>query len=486
MESTTKTKNISPTPKLVKVKVDCVICAEEVYERKIVTCPFCKFEVCSTCIHTFLMGIDDDRPRCMENTCKKVWTYEFVSENFPPSFHNHEYRERRATLLFEREKSLLPGTQGLVARERLREKTLKDVAELLDENSMYRELIIRNNEKIRLSRLNFTQADGGEELDENGNQTMLSNKKVNFTRACPVDECRGFLSTSLKCGLCEGYACKDCHLPKSSKHDDDHICDPDLVATVKLLASDTKPCPACATPIFKIVGCDQMYCTQCHTAFSWLRGTIERGVIHNPHFYEAQRAMNNGVAPSRQTAFRCGGPPAIWEINEVLDRENIYFELASDAHRLINHINMIELPRYPNTIGDLDNSSLRIDYLLNRITEKQWISKLKNKMKKQEKDGELNMVLTMFTTTMADLFGNILESDNNDIDLSIVSMFKLREYTNNSLKKIGVRYGNIYPNISDNFTFLTNANAALNRSAIKQRALEAQRILAEQTRLIRW
>lgn len=404
------------------------------------------------------MGIDDDRPRCMNNVCKKVWTYEFLSDNFQPSFHNKKYRNRRATLLHEREKSLLPGTQPLVAIEKRMEMNKKKIRDIMDETSMYRELIRQNDTRIRL-----LQNDHGEEnhrilLNDHGEEKGLKKKKTRvFTRACPVEVCRGFLSTGLKCGTCDGYACKYCHLPKACKHDDDHKCDPDLVATVQLLAQDTKPCPACATPIFKIHGCDQMYCTQCHTAFSWIRGTIERGVIHNPHFYEAQRAINGGIAPSRHIAFGCGGLPNIWLVIEKIDGSNIGFKFGRNAHMLIAHIDNIELPRYPNMIGEVDNSNMRVDYLMNRITEKQWISKLKTKMKKQEKDGEFNMVLVMFTTTMADLFGNIAVSAVHDVHKYISAMIELREYTNNALKKIGLRYGNIYPCILDDFKFCSNA-----------------------------
>ena len=29
-----------------------------------------------------------------------------------------------------------------------------------------------------------------------------------------------------------------------------------------------------------------MWCTKCNNAFSWSRGTIERGAIHNPHYFD--------------------------------------------------------------------------------------------------------------------------------------------------------------------------------------------------------
>jgi len=60
------------------------------------------------------------------------------------------------------------------------------------------------------------------------------------------------LSTRWKCGLCDKYTCTECHELKS---DDDHTCDPNNVATAKLLSSDTKGCPTCQTSIYKIDGC---------------------------------------------------------------------------------------------------------------------------------------------------------------------------------------------------------------------------------------
>ena len=94
MASTQESKNMSKS-----AKVDCMICADEVSQRKMVECPFCKFEACGSCVYRFLMGIDDDRPRCMSNSCKKVWSYEFLASQTQQSFHNKRYRDRRANLL---------------------------------------------------------------------------------------------------------------------------------------------------------------------------------------------------------------------------------------------------------------------------------------------------------------------------------------------------------------------------------------------------
>jgi hypothetical protein len=37
-----------------------------------------------------------------------------------------------------------------------------------------------------------------------------------------------------------------------------------------------------------------MWCIECKTAFSWSKGTVEKGVIHNPHYYQWMR-QNGGV-----------------------------------------------------------------------------------------------------------------------------------------------------------------------------------------------
>ena len=111
----------------------------------------------------------------------------------------------------------------------------------------------------------------------------LSNRRQNiekkeikkFIHACPKEDCRGFLSTQWKCGVCDSKVCKECFKIKNNKSDKEHVCNPDDIETVKLIKSSTKPCPKCATAISKINGCDQMWCINCKVAFSWKKGTIE-------------------------------------------------------------------------------------------------------------------------------------------------------------------------------------------------------------------
>lgn len=440
MTEQNSTKNMSKSS---RSETDCLICTETVNTRKMIKCPFCDFETCGDCVTRFLLGILDTQPRCMNNSCKKIWSWEFLADNTPHSFHNKKYRTRRAQLLLEREKSMLPGTQELVHQEKQTIKNKKKIQDIMNETAMYRELIRLNDEKIR-------------DIRRDGS-VVKKKKERTFTRGCPVEDCRGFLSTSLKCGTCSTYSCKDCHLPKTCKKDEEHKCDPELVATVKLLNNDTKSCPACATPIYKISGCDQMYCTSCHTPFSWTTGVIETGVIHNPHYYQMQRELNGGVAPRNRGDVRCGGVPAVWTIMGKLRVVNVTFIDVDEAHRSIAHINNVELPRFPNHLGEVDNSRLRVDYLMQRIDEKSWHSKLKAKMKKQEKDGEINQILRMYTQTLSDLFGNIVDGKEDEVVHYMTGCNQLRDYTNKQLTKIGQRFGNVVPCIGPDWKFYRNS-----------------------------
>ena len=85
--------------------------------------------------------------------------------------------------------------------------------------------------------------------------------------------------------------------------------------SAKLIKQETKPCPTCGVRIYKISGCDQIWCVECKVAFSWKTGIIDKGVIHNPHFYEHMKNNNNGIAPRNPHDEVCGGLISVYQLS---------------------------------------------------------------------------------------------------------------------------------------------------------------------------
>jgi hypothetical protein len=113
-----------------------------------------------------------------------------------------------------------------------------------------------------------------------------------FIMKCQVANCAGFLSTQYKCGVCDTTTCVEC---LEIKENDTHECKKENVESAKMIKKETRPCPTCATRIYKIDGCDQMWCIDCKTAFSWNTGKVVNTKIHNPHYYDYIRRTQGQV-----------------------------------------------------------------------------------------------------------------------------------------------------------------------------------------------
>jgi hypothetical protein len=249
------------------------------------------------------------------------------------------------------------------------------------------------------------------------------------------------LSTVWKCGLCENWACPDCHEVKGLDKDAPHTCDPDNIATAQLMARDTRNCPKCAANIFKIDGCDQMWCTQCHTAFSWRSGLIETHVVHNPHYYDFLRTQ--GVAPRAHGDIPCGGFPDWPRISFILgrsapgpDRGAIY-QMIQRAHRSHPHVYYVLIPRYTNQPND-DNRDLRIRLMIGDFGEDEFKRKIQQREKARQRKTDIRQVMEMYTAVINDLF-QTFSSDSNLPTLTN-SLLELRTHTNETLRKVSHRW----------------------------------------------
>jgi len=348
----------------------CSICCDDFNrsDRAAVPCELgdCDFRACKTCTRQYLLGTTLD-PHCMN--CRKAWSQEYLVTHLNHSWMAKDYRQHRKKLLLDREISRVPECMAAAERtRRCRDKEQEalavrlEIARLDNERRALQERLSAHYREMRQIR------DGKDgEFDS----------KRKFIMACPNTDCRGYLSTAYKCEICALHTCKACLEVIGYKRDDPHECNPDSVKSAELIRSDTHPCPTCGERIFKISGCDQMWCPHCSTAFSWKTGKVDTGLVHNPHFYEAQRARNNGQAPRNPNDVLCGGLMH-WHAfrRTVLDalslvgsgttppRQELCAELQR-MHRAIAHLTHDTLPAAREKVRALASTEeLRIEYIL--------------------------------------------------------------------------------------------------------------------------
>ena len=413
----------------------CSICCEtiNISYRKDIKCLYCNYIACRECVAQFLL-VNINEPNCMN--CKKVWNREFLCNNFTKTFINNDYRDYRQKLLLDKEKALLPATQTIVEAMNNKEKLVKSLDEYLIEVARKKQEF---NDEIKFN-----------EAIINGS-TDNKQKKL-FIKKCGVENCRGFLSEQWKCGICDTTTCNKCL--ELLNQDQEHVCKEENIESAKLISKDSKPCPKCAALIFKIDGCNQMWCVVCHTAFSWITGQIETSRIHNPHYYEMLRNMSaNGEIP-REAENICNddniGIPDNHQIQILLrtkinDQEyNTFTKQILSITRQIFHI----LYYHPNTFQekyDKSKRELRIQYLMNNITEEEWKKELQRKEKKYEKTLNTYQVIK----TLDIIGGDIVRSiPTKNINCIYKDFEKLRHYINDGLYKVGKQYSNNYKTIN--------------------------------------
>ena len=279
--------------------------------------------------------------------------------------------------------------------------------------------------------------------------------KRSFTMKCVKSDCEGFLSAEYTCGLCDLKVCEHCHLPTAS----DHVCDPATVATIKQIRKEAHPCPTCAALISKIDGCDQMYCTQCHTAFSWNTGRVETGVVHNPHYFQYMRETGRAVPRRHNPGFACDAVrdigTTLFDLRIDYDRLGCPVSVAlvdtvTQSYRHVLHIRESELRAYrQDQVAYLEQEwrrRLRVRRLLNDIDDAGWKTALQREEKKHYKITAWVQLLEMYTTVSLETFARIKVGSPLEELRAIYDEFNAAtDYTREQAKAIAKVYGCVVP-----------------------------------------
>lgn len=414
---------------------DCPICAENYtsVKRKYIVCPNdrCNFSCCSACLRTYLL----DNPlqfHCM--SCRSGFTYDFLTKYLPKSYFTKEWAPKQEEALYEREKALLPSTQALVESKMRAKQVEINIKELNNYKKTLREQIRETNKKIAEL---MTQQRALEMGDDPDTATINPNDRRKFIMPCPRDVCRGYLSTRYKCGLCEYWVCKHCHEVKGLTEDSPHTCNPNNVASVSTIKHETKSCPACGVPIYKLEGCSQMWCSACHIAFDWRTGRVVTGNIHNPHYTEWRTQNENNSEDNNRPC----GDLSHNEIRELSRRvPSDYKRKICNIIRILDHINDITIGRHFTQTLDEANTDLRVKYMMGQIDEKEWKRQLRIKDKKNNKDNDIRQLLHVFVETGKYILKQMTTAPNTQIQSLIKQLEELRHYTNYHLYSIAKRY----------------------------------------------
>lgn len=418
---------------------NCDVCCEKFNKinHKKVECPFCDLQSCRACSQRYLLSIADD-PHCMG--CKNMWNREFVDSFCTKYFRNTELRRHRENILFEREKTLMPGTQPEVERILSMRKLQvvigqqrSKLIELHQTHKIYLPITIERPIPQDILDLREQMEETYRELERlrRGGELVVGQEPKKFIRKCPTEECKGFMNEDWFCGMCDNHFCEKCN----EKITEDHKCDPEAVKTMELLNKDTKPCPKCGTMIHKLSGCPQMWCPECHTAFDWRTGQVETGRIHNPHYMEFKRGRISG---REHADIPCGGIPTFRELRQINASDDI-MRFAT----VLYHLDRDLIYRYGD-LYDNDNQYLRVVYMLNELEESQFKKELQRRDKQRERFRDINNIFRMLIDTGGDLLRQyVIDPEKCDEILDVA--LKLIQYGNGVLKVIRKRYNCVTP-----------------------------------------
>jgi hypothetical protein len=424
MEAKTEAKNEALTT--------CSVCVESYSHRSPrVVCDFCDFKACRGCVQRFLC----DRPGldavCMN--CSKVWTTRILHSKLTATFLNGEYTDHLRTVLFQQEQALFPATmpylETWVLKDKIKglaEENKKKRDEIDDKyNVAYRELDMDEQEFIKYTeewgvlegrkkyvthlRYRLTQAErdlNREDREDREGRQVPTKSTRKFTYRCGNGECKGFVNEKWVCLLCEVTTCKACLEVK----EEEHKCIPAMLESAKVIHTQTRPCPNCGVRIQKISGCDQMYCTECDTAFSWTKGVIETGPIHNPHYYEVQRLQAR--RPQERGPRGCGGRHDVVAILTNMKKRSydvVFYNWVMELWRMCMHHIAITLgqlrPRPINTLQLAREHRAR--FMTNKIDEKHYKTILYSAYKKGKKNAEFYDLVDMYANVTTDLVGQL-------------------------------------------------------------------------------
>ena len=420
-------------------KTECYTCFEPV--KKVIVCNKCEFESCIECYQNYIKT-NVIHPQCMK--CKYVCTYTETLSLFPTKFLA-ELNKIREEILYSLNRSTLPYISETYLEE-YKLKSIYFISETLPSLYINANVILSDNSEIPISNYRVV-GDEAVRITKMINTTFIKEKhdiyefaifdlrKVSFInmnpriydaigrlrgkyiliptgkiqdfnllynniknrynrellsekssspnvniQIRPCKKCPGYRNTLNTCQSCNSVFCYRC---EEEIKEEEHICDKDILKNLELINKDSVKCPSCEAYIYKIHGCNQMWCTNCNTAFDWkTQKILDIKNFHNPHYIEFIKSGKKVIPRCEEDSLAHVNNKEVRHIREHLSELyasinngfiNIREETLLTSLRYIN--NEISVDKYKNKLQRLD--------------------KLENK---QQNIQELNEILIIQTT----------------------------------------------------------------------------------------
>lgn len=447
---------------------ECSVCVEKYNKstRKCITCLKCNYEACASCCSNYILNSINEA-RCMN--CNNFWNRAFLTQNFTKKFVHTDYKKHKQNLLWDREKAKLEEAYICLENFNLADKEEE-------------ELNIINKEIQKLYELKVTKVSKIGKLRDIHNKNKTNEEKIKFFGHCPNNGCKGLINSNWRCLICDQRVCRSCKEKVGNGEDDLklHSCDPNTLENLKLIKNDSKQCPQCKTFIYKIDGCNQMWCTNCNIAFCWRTGEIYKGRhIHNPHYFawrEQNRTNDNlrgGICDAmnivRNIRYKVEDLyPKLINRNYYYRNDTVYsisdkkkipiyklYNICSFMYSINRH--MLEARE---RITHKNPIEWKISYVKGDLQENEIKQKIQQDNKKVERNIEKANIFEMHINSFISIVQEYVLDDTNKItQLDLINydeVYKiydeLVEYTNEVFKTFKDEFNNISYNILYNET----------------------------------
>ena len=466
---------------------ECIICTDSVSKSSLITCEYCNKTCCNECFQHYMSNTNIN-PKCMH--CSITLLFENIIKMSDKEWYTNTYRPNLKNLLFIEEKKLIQSSVNSVnvyidAQSYTKVPKITKVRDYYDywNNDWH---YFDQQEELTLTEQNANRC-----VQEYGKGWVGFNfvtnifednttKKLNVYDTtifpCPIPMCLGFATHGI-CNLCNRDVCCDCREQKFNNHK----CNPDTIKSIQALTKGSRGCPKCYIPISKIEGCDQMFCTECKTTFSWNTGRIvnDNEWHHNPHYkewidknrkneylIEIQRLRNGDYNCNEYikledltSCFPVKVRESFKKINSMIKMEDIFKPLASEEQYLAVfvrlHQNILHVRATAGNhanVRPIDNHDLRVQLLTNEIDETKFKELIETRNYDYNKSMMYCNIYMMVYTSAIILFDNLHAYSHNKIKLKMLpsdfyfeiylQFQKILEFANNKLDYNKSIFGN--------------------------------------------